>query len=137
MLPTRPPVHERLLGISSARNVLREARVRDRFQRLTTRVRTGPEYAERREIQRQRDARQDVIDRGYRQFREWKAVETLQNLGKLFAKYIRKRLIKVDLMMWYMSHAPTALGVKDRHTLRIIADHLGFPNSPRLKLRRD
>ena len=132
----------------SARKVLREARVRDRFQRLTTRVRTGPEYAERREIQRRRDERQDVIDRGYRQFREWVTVETLPQkrlwrLGKLFAKYIRKRLIKVDVMMWYMSKAPrTALGLPpkcpmDRHTFRILADRLGFPNSPRLKLRRD
>ena len=108
MLPTRPPVQERLLGISSALNVLRGARVRDRFQRLTTRVRTGPEYAERREIQRRRDARQNVIDRGYRQFREWVTVETLPQkrlwrLGKLFAKYIRKHLIEVDLMSWYLS----------------------------------
>ena len=108
MLPTRPPVQERLLGISSALNVLRDARVRDRFQRLTTRVRTGPEYAERREIQRQRDARQDVIDRGYRQFREWVTVETLPHkrlwrLAKLFAKYIRKRLIEVDYVSWYLS----------------------------------
>ena len=108
MLPTRPPVHERLLGISSARNVLRGARVRDRFQRLTTRVRTGPEYAERREIQRRRDERQNVIDRGYRQFREWVTVETLPQkrlwrLGKLFAKYIRKHLIEVDYMSWYLT----------------------------------
>jgi hypothetical protein len=108
MLPTRPPVQERLLGISSALNVLRGARVRDRFQRLSTRVRTGPEYAERREMQRRRDERQDVIDRGYRQFREWVTVETLPHkrlwrLGKLFTKYIRKHLIEVDLMSWYLS----------------------------------
>jgi hypothetical protein len=102
MLPTTPSWG------GSARKVLREARVRDRFQRLTTRVRTGPEYAERREIQRRRDERQDVINRGYRQFREWVTVETLPQkrlwrLGKLFAKYIRKHLIEVDLMSWYLS----------------------------------
>ena len=102
MLPTTPSWG------GSARKVLCEARVRDRFQRLTTRVRTGPEYAERREIQRRRDQRQDVINRGYRQFREWVTVETLPQkrlwrLGKLFTKYIRKHLIEVDLMSWYLS----------------------------------
>lgn len=51
----------------------------------------------RREIYKIRAERQDVIDRGYRQFREWVTVETLPQkrlwrLGELFAKYIRKRL---------------------------------------------
>ena len=93
MLPTTPSWE------GSARKVLREARVRDRFQRLATGVRTRqPEIAERRR----------VIDSGYSVvFRDWLRVQTLPQkrlwkLTELFAKYIRRKLIKVETMMWYV-----------------------------------
>ena len=93
MLPTTPSWE------GSARKVLREVRVRDRFQRLATGVRTRqPEIAERRR----------VIDSGYSVvFRDWLRVETLPQkrlwkLTELFAKYIRRKLIKLETMMWYV-----------------------------------
>ncbi len=94
MLPTTPSWE------GSARKVLREARVRDRFQRLAMGVRTRqPEIAERRR----------VIDSGYLVFRDWLRVETLPQkrlwkLTELIAKYIRRKLIKLEKMMWYVNN---------------------------------